>query len=54
MLVAILGVLYGVSVTEGGARGGDIAHHVTVLIILLITEGPLLMPNTRRTLESAR
>jgi hypothetical protein len=40
--------------TLGGSRGGDIAYHLTVLVILLITVGLLLMPNARRVLESAR
>ncbi len=54
VLFALLGVLYGLSVTVRGARIGDIAYHVTVLVILLITGGLLLMPNARRTLGSAR
>jgi len=40
--VATLGVLFGLSVTVRGPQHGDVAYHVSVLAVLLLTLGMLL------------
>jgi hypothetical protein len=36
-LFAIVGTLYGLSVTLGSGRSADIAYHVSVLVVLIVT-----------------
>jgi hypothetical protein len=47
-LFALLGTAYGLTVTLGSARTGDIAYHVGILVVLAVTLGLLLMPGGRR------
>ena len=51
-LFALLGVLYGLTVTVGGSRTGDVAYHLTLLGILVVTVGLLLTPAARRALRT--
>ena len=47
-LSALLGTLYGLTVTLGSARTGDIAYHVGILVVLAVTLGLLLMTSAKR------
>ena len=51
-LFALLGVVYGLTVTVGGPRTGDVAYHFTLLGILVVTVGLLLTPAARRALRT--
>jgi hypothetical protein len=52
-LFALLGVLYGLTVTVGGPRTGDVAYHFTLLGILVVTVAVLLTPAGRRALRAS-
>jgi hypothetical protein len=45
--LALLGVIYGLTVTLQGGRIGDITYHFSVLALLLIALILLLVPKTR-------
>ncbi len=47
-LFGLLGTAYGLTVTLGSARTGDVAYHVGILVVLAVTLGLLLMPGRRR------
>ena len=49
---ALLGVLYGLTVTLRGGWSGDLAYHFSVLAVLAATAVLLLMPRTRVALRS--
>lgn len=40
---AIVGTLFGLSVTLGSGRSADVAYHVSVLVLLFVTLGVLLV-----------
>jgi hypothetical protein len=44
----LLVVLYGLSITLRSGRDGDVAYHLTLLLILLIAIGLLLIERARR------
>jgi hypothetical protein len=46
-LFGLLGTAYGLTVTLGGARTGDIAYHGGILVVLVVILGLLLMPRSR-------
>src|SRR5579859_52941 len=48
---ALLGVIYGLTVTLREGRVGDISYHFSVLALLLITLVLLLVPKTREDLR---
>jgi hypothetical protein len=47
-LFALLGTAYGLTVTLGSARTGDIAYHVGILVVLAVILGLLLVPRRKR------
>lgn len=49
-LITIVGVLFGLSVTLRSARSGDVAYHVSLLVILVVTLCILVTPAGRRSL----
>jgi hypothetical protein len=51
-LVAVVGVCYGLSVTLGGPRTGDVVYHLSLLAVLLATLGLLVMPPGRAALRA--
>jgi hypothetical protein len=53
-LFGVLGVGFGLSLTAGGPRTGDVAYHVSLLVALLVAVGLLLAPPGRRALVRAR
>ncbi len=50
-LFALLGTVFGLSVTVASSRTGDVVYHVTVLEMLAVTLGLLLLlpPSGRRS-----
>ncbi|HEX4212294.1 MAG TPA: hypothetical protein VIA06_03070 [Candidatus Dormibacteraeota bacterium] len=50
-LFAVAGVLFGLSITLGSARTGDVAYHVSVLVVLVVTLCLLVTPAARRALR---
>jgi hypothetical protein len=53
-LFALLGTAYGLAVTLGSARTGDIAYHVGILAVLVVTLVLLLMPGGNRARRATR
>lgn len=49
---ALLGVLYGLTVTLRGGRIGDVVYHFSVLAVLVITAILLLTPSMRTVLQA--
>jgi hypothetical protein len=47
-LFALLGTVYGLTVTLGGRRTGDIAYHLGIIIVLALILGLLLRSGSRR------
>jgi hypothetical protein len=50
-LFALVGVLYGLSVTLRGDRTGDIAYHLSLLVVLVVTLCLLVTPAARGALR---
>ena len=50
-MFAILATLYGLSVTLGSSRTGDVAYHVFVLVLLLVILVLVLLPQGKRSLR---
>ena len=50
-LFAIVGVLFGLSLTLGSARTGDVAYHVSLLVVLVVGLCLLVTPAARRALR---
>ncbi len=50
-LFAFLLTIYGLTITLGLARTGDIIYHVSVLVVLAVIAGLLLLPPGRRSLS---
>jgi hypothetical protein len=50
-LFALLVTIYGLTVTVGSARTGDITYHVAVLVLLGVIAGLLLLPAGRHGLS---
>jgi hypothetical protein len=48
---AILATLYGLSVTLGSSRTGDVTYHVFVLVLLLVILVLVLLPQGKRSLR---
>jgi hypothetical protein len=48
-LFGLLGTAYGLTVTLGSARTGDIAFHVGILVVLAAILGLLLLPRGNRS-----
>jgi hypothetical protein len=48
---AILATLYGLSLTLGSSRAGDVTYHVLVLVLLLAILALLLLPAGKRSLR---
>jgi hypothetical protein len=53
-LFALLAVVYGLTVTVGGGRTGDVAYHLSLLAVLLAAAALLLAPGGRRALSAAK
>ena len=47
---AIVGVLFGLSVTLGSARTGDVAYHISLLLVLVVALCVLVTPAARHAL----
>jgi hypothetical protein len=50
-LFALLATIYGLSVTVRSSRTGDIAYHITILVVLLVIAGLHLLPAGRHSLS---
>src|SRR4051812_28570304 len=50
-LFALLVTIFGLTVTVGSSRTGDIAYHVTILVVLAVIVGLLLLPTGRHALS---
>ena len=50
-LFALLVTIYGLTVTVGSSRTGDITYHVTILVVLVLSVGLLLLPTGRHGLS---
>jgi hypothetical protein len=52
-LFALLGTIYGLTVTVSRGEAGDIAYHVSLLAVLVATVSLLLLPGGRRALSAS-